>query len=392
MLAMAGVGVAQTGTPYGMAGPLGYLAAFFGLVFGPVFVARRAFPRAIPCTFRATEAGLTIAGSEELRSEDILEAKVVPRRGPDALVELALRGPGPKTLTLRTGAREAKALLELFGARRTRFRLVIPYAKRFLAALGVFVTLALLLDVRHVGSGAWVLALPGCVFYASIVAWLFGYLRGRLVVGADGFTTRWLFRERFTAFREVAGVRGKSRILSGGVEDTIVELASGRKTRLRTVEAPNTEEERGAESRAMLAHMVEAFARSTRLLDARVDVPALVQRGARSTSEWLSGIDALVRGGGSRYRVAAVSSDMLSELACDPSAAVESRVGAAAALIRMGDDLLRTRVRVAAEACAESELRDTLLALSEARDDEAAEKALALLPPRPAAPAHKAQR
>jgi len=388
---MAGVVVAQTGTPYGMAGPLGYLAAFFGLVFGPVFLVRRAFPRAIPCTFRATEAGLTIEGAEEVRSEDILEAKIVPQRGPEALVELALRGPGPKKLTLRTGAREAKALLDLFGARRTRFRLMIPYGKRFLGALLAFLAFATLIGVGRSSNTEWV-ALPVCSFYASIAAVFLGYLRGRLVVGADGFTTRWLTRERFTAFRDVAAVRGKSRILSGGVEDTIVELASGRKLRLRTVEAPNTEEERGTESRAMLAHTYEAFARSARLVDASVDVPALVQRGARSAGEWLSGIDALVRGGGSRYRVAAVSSDMLSELACDPSAAVESRVGAAAALIRMGDDLLRTRVRVAAEACAESELRDTLLALSEARDDEAAEKALALLPPRPALPVHKAQR
>ena len=110
-----------------------------------------------------------------------------------------------------------------------------------------------------------------------------------------------------------------------------------------------------------------------------IDVPALVQRGNRSTTEWLSGIDALVRGGGSRYRVAAVSSDMLCDLACDPSAAVESRVGAAAALIRMGDNSLRVRVRIAAEACAASDLRDTLLALAEAHDDESTERALACL-------------
>jgi hypothetical protein len=392
VLLVGGVLVAQTGTSSNLVGPLGYLAAWFGLVFGPIFVARGSFPRATPTSYRATEAGLTLESGEDVRSENILEAKLVPRRGPDALVELSLRGPGAKRLTLRTGAREAKALLDLFGARRTRFRLVIPYGKRFLIAFVPFVALALLIDVRHVASGAWLLALPGCAFYAAIVAWLIGYLRGQLVVGADGFTTRWGFRERFTAFRDVAAVRGRARIMHGGVEDTIVELASGRKVRLRTVEAPNTEEERGTESRAMLSHMFEAFTRSARLVDGSVDVPALVQRGARSASEWLSGIDALVRGGGSRYRVAAVSGDMLSELASDPNAAVEARVGAAAALIRMGDDSLRTRVRVAAEACAESELRDTLLALSEARDDETTEKALALLPPRPQLPVYKPQR
>ena len=39
----------------------------------------------------------------------------------------------------------------------------------------------------------------------------------------------------------------------------------------------------------------------------------------------------------------------------------------------------RVRVRIAAEACAASDLRDTLLALAEAHDDESTERALACL-------------
>ena len=352
--------------------------AWFGLTFGLVFVARNAFPRAQACALRATEAGLTVEGAEEIRSEDILEIKVVPRPVALALVELTLRGPGPKKLTLRTREYDARMLVELFGVRRTRFRLTVPYWKRY---LGSFVALNGLLVVSSLfgsgGIGTLLLALPGCVIYAALITWLIGYIRGSLVIGADGFTTRWLFRERFTAYRDVAAVRAETRI--GGVADTMIDLASGRKVRLRTVEAPNNEQERGTEGRAMLAHVQEAFTRSSRLVDASVDVPALVQRGERSASEWLSSIDALVRGGGSRYRVAAVSSEMLSEVVTDPRAAVESRVGAAAALIRMGDDSWRARLRVAAEASAESDLRDTLLALSDARDDETAERALGLL-------------
>ena len=377
---VVGVVIAQGGSPYGYQGPLGYLVAWFGLMFGPVFIARNAFPRARPCTFRATQAGLTLAGLGEVASEDILEIKIVPRPVALALVELTFRGPGPKKLTLRTAEHDARALLALFGVRRTRFRLMVPYWKRF---LGSFLALDALLALSSLfGSGnieTLLVALPGCAVYAALITWLIGYVRGSVVVGADGFTTRWLFRERFTAFRDVAAVRGETRIGIGGASDTMVDLASGRKIRLRTVEAPNNEQERGTEARAMLAHMQEAFTRSSRLVEASVDVPALVQRGERTASEWLSGIDALVRGGGSRYRVAAVSSEMLSELASDPRAPVETRVGAAAALIRMGDDSLRARVRVAAEACAESDLRDTLLALSDARDDETAEKALGLL-------------
>ena len=131
-----------------------------------------------------------------------------------------------------------------------------------------------------------------------------------------------------------------------------------------------------------MAHVKAAFERSLRLQAASVDVPALVERGSRSARDWLLGLDALVRGGGSRYRIAAVSADMLSDVANDPTATSESRVGAAAALVRMDDETLRTRVRVAAEGCAEAELRAALLALADARDDRSAEAALASLPPR----------
>jgi hypothetical protein len=355
----------------------GYFAAFFGFVFAPVLFLRNSFPRATPAIVRATTAGLFVDDEEVARSEDILEAKVLPRAGLDAVVELALRGKA-KALSLRARKEDANAIIQVLGARRTRFRLVQAYWKRFLATSTLLS--ALTVFVARGDLDRSLPALPGVLFYAALIAWMVGVVRGRLVVGADGFTTRWLFRERFIAFRDVAAVRKRPRI-GGNVEDTLVELKSGRKVRLRTVEAPNTEEERGSESRAMFAYVSEAFAHSTRLQDGTVNVPSLVERGARSAREWLYGIDALVRGGGSRYRVAAVSADMLASLTSDPNASIESRVGAAAALVRMGDESQRTRVRIAAEACADSDLRQALLALSEAHDDDATAAALASLRP-----------
>ena len=356
--------------------PFGYFAIFFGLTFGAVFLIRNAFPRAKPTRFSAAPTGIAIEGHGEVWSEDILEAKLVPRHGRDAVVELALRG--RKTLLLRTALRDAQALVSVLGARRSRFRLVVPFRRRFLAVFALLASVSLLLAA--IGDvGRWLGVLPGCVFYACLLGWLIGYVRGRLVVGADGYTKRWLFWQRFVPFRDVAAVTARPRLLNRSVQDTLVELASGRKVRLCTVEAPNTEEERGGEGRAMLGHLQEAFAQWARLRDGSVNIPSLVERGSRSAREWLSGLDALVRGGGSRYRVAAVSADMLADLANDPSASIESRVGAAAALVRMGDDAQRTRVRVSAAACAEPELRETLLALAEAHDDVAAEAALASL-------------
>ena len=382
-LLLFALGVAYSRFAAANMAPLGWFAAWLGVTMGPVLLARNAFPRATPTAVRVTSERITIDGVGEHANEDVLEAKVVPRWGAFAVVDIALRSGG--SISLRTDAAAAHALVQVLGARRTRFRLVVPYWKRFVSS---YVLLAALGIAVSTGS-EWIMMLPASLLYAAIIAWVVGYIRGRLVVGADGFTTKWLFWERFIAFRDIASVLPHSHFTNRGLQDTSIQLRSGRKLRLRTVEAPNDEAERGAESRAMLAHVQAAFERSTRLLDASVDVPALVQRGARTAREWLTGLDALVRGGGSRYRVAAVSADMLTDLASDPSAAVESRVGAAAALVRIGDDAHRVRLRVVAEACAETDLRSALLALSEARDDEAAEAALLIVTTRRATPARQ---
>ncbi len=355
--------------------PLAWMAIWVGGLLGPIFLLRNAFPLSTPTTIRAAETGLTLDGQAEVRSEDILEVKLLMRRGPEALVELALRS--GKAMSLRMRAHDAKALVDLLGARRSQFRLMVPFLNRFLWSLALLACAFFALTFGK--RDAWLVISAGSLLLSLPLGWLVGLVRGRLVVGADGFTTRWLFRERFIAFRDVGLVTSRMRFGSSGIADTIVELVSKRQLRFRTIEEPNTEEERGAESHAMFMQVNAAFEKSTRLVDGSVNVPSLVERGSRTAREWLSGLDALVRGGGSRYRVAAVSAEMLADLTSDPSATTESRIGAAAALVRMGDDAQRTRVRIVAEGCAASELRDTLLALSEAHDDASAEAALASL-------------
>jgi hypothetical protein len=351
---------------------LGWLLAYFGGTCAPLFVWRNAFPRARPVVIRASVSGVSLDDEPEIRAEDILEAKIVTRTI-DAIVELAVRD--RKKVVLRLPVADAKTLVDLVGARRTRFRLVASYGKRFVVSLGLLALLELwgAFDSPEL----FLISLPGLALWAALIAWLVGFVRGRLVVGADGFTMRWLLRDRFVAFRDVATVQGRPRRGDPRTPDTLVTLASGKKLHLRAVEQPNGEEDRGTESRALLGHLNEAFLRSGRLQDGSIDLPSLVERGTRTEGEWLSGLDALVRGGGSRYRVAAVSAEMLVQVATDPSATIESRVGASAALVRMEDEALRTRVRVAAEGCAAPELRDTLLALADARDESTTQAALA---------------
>ncbi|MBS2017413.1 MAG: hypothetical protein JST00_31310 [Deltaproteobacteria bacterium] len=354
--------------------PFGWFCVFFGGLFGPLCVARNAFPRSTPATFRASSEGISIAGIGDLSSEDIVECKIVPRGG-SSVVELTLRSRPP--VTLRVDVSTARAIAQVLGARRSQFRLIVPLGKRFLFTSLIFTALAVALFSPS-PEGLLLAAING-PFYGLLVALLLGLYRGRLVIGADGFTINWRIWKRFVPFRDVASVTGRGRFLDRSVEDTMIELGNGKKVRLRTVEAPNTEEERGAEGRAMLTHAQAAFENASRLAAGAVDVASLVQRNARTPREWLSGIDALVRGGGSRYRVAAVTPEMLADLVADASASADARVGAAAALARIGDGSMRSRVRIAAEACAQAEVRAALIDLADAHDDAAVEEGLAKL-------------
>jgi hypothetical protein len=348
----------------------GILPAIFGTIFAPVVFARNAFPRATPTVVRASQTGVAIDGREPIEADDIVEAKLLPRWG-DAIVELTHR---KGRTALRLALADAQALVAALGARRTQFRLIVPFWKRY---LGWMVILGILYAIPSRGFDTWLLMMPGALLMAWPLAWLVGLLRGKLVIGTDGFTRQFAFLSRFIAFRDVASVTSARSFLRGS-EDTIVALRSGKTLRLRAVDAPNTDEDRGAEPRAMLMHLTEAFTKSTHMLRS-VDIRALVERGPRTAREWLNALDALARGQVQGYRAAVVTSEVLEEVALDPSATPSARVGAAAALLRVADEASRTRVRISAEACAEADLREALLAVADARSPEATENALGTL-------------
>ncbi len=373
LLAVAGLAAAELDSR--PSGAFGYLALILGTTCACLVVARKGFPRSTPCVLRASKSGLALDGAPEVPLHDVLEAKRLVRRDRASVVDLTLTRRRRLSLLLTT--RDAKALLEIIGARRTRFALVATFGKRFVLALGLLAPLFLALvmaqwRLRSVTSNLASVPVP-LLSLSTFTAWLLGFVRGGLVVGADGFTTRWLFRERFVPFRDVASVKGVTRIASPLV-DTRVMLRSGRKVRLRAVEAPRSHEDIGAEGRSLLDCVSAAYAASTG--DRRVDVAAALRRDELSPREWLERIDAALHGG---YRTAAVPMEALDALAADPTGSRDARVGAATALVRVGDPGARMRVRVAAEACADSELRDVLRAVADSDDDQSAEQALRAL-------------
>jgi hypothetical protein len=369
--AFAGVVYEQTGRP---AAPVGWFVAWMGLVFAGVSIARDAFPHATKATLRASETTLTIGG-ESLATETIAEAKTIPVPNGEALVVLTLRDGKTRTLQLKKTAAEAmvRVLGIAAGERRTTFSLVLPFRTRFLATLLIVgVPWLAVVGWRSHGdtTGLLVMSLLFNVLpLAALTAWLASLLRGRLVVGADGFLVKWFVHERFVPYAEVKAMRSGGPWWNQTQVDTFVETKTAR-VRLRAREAPVTEAQRGAQGRALHEHLAQALARAKGQSPEAENVAALLGAGSRNGVEWLAHLDALVHGGTSRYRVAAPGPDLLARIANDAATATPTRIGAAAALVRSGDQGRRV-VRVAADACAEPKLREVLVRLSESDSDEA---------------------
>jgi hypothetical protein len=94
-----------------------------------------------------------------------------------------------------------------------------------------------------------------------------------------------------------------------------------------------------------------------------------LERGGRDIATWRDAVAAEV-GGAGVFRDAAFGREALVELVESPVALPTQRLGAALALADAGDDM-RTRVRVAADACANASLQQALGAVLEQRLDEA---------------------
>jgi hypothetical protein len=379
-LAVAIAAIVYTRFDYALE-PLAWFVAWMGIVFAAVSVARDAFPLATAAALHASPASLTIGNEAPIATETIAEAKTVPQPNGKALVVLALRDGRTRTLLLTNA--QADTLVRVLGVgageRRTTFSLVAPYRTRFLVTL-LAIGVPWLLVLSQAGPGLrWLQhdmaaqLLAAIVFnilpLSALVAWFLSAIRGRVVIGADGFSVKWLGRERFFPYAQVSTVRSDSPWWNKQQHDTIVTLARKQKIRLRARDAPVTEAHRSAQARALHDHLVKARARAREQPVEADNVAALLGAGSRNGREWLAQLDALVHGGTSRYRVAAPGPDLLARIANDATTATTTRVGAAAALVRSGQEGRRT-VRIAADACADPRLREVLVSLSEADSDE----------------------
>lgn len=235
------------------------------------------------------------------------------------------------------------------------FALQTSHAKRwlgsFLFLLGLVTCLVATLRRAFPPPGIALIFLVESAALALPLAWVAGLVRQKLVVGADGFTVRWLWQQRYVPFRDVTTI--------WHADPTYVKRGSGETLALQVAD------EEGA---ALYTELLDAFVRS----HGTAEVGPRLRRGARSTRDWLRALDELARGG---YRSAALTPDTLLAALEDPEPDV--RLGAAMALVRLGDRAHRARIRVAADSCAQPEARRALLRIAAAETDREVEAALA---------------
>jgi hypothetical protein len=365
----------------------GGLAIWIGVIFGSACWLRNAFPLARPVALRATAEALVLEGEEPIPTDTIDEAKALT--GDEGLPELRLRLRDGSIRWLRLADSDLTMLLRLLeigaGERRAAFPLQLPFRTRWLAAL-VVVFLPVIKNIVMKGAPLASLVpesapiLISMLLLATFLAWFAGiFLRGSVVVGADGFTLRWLVFSRFVPFSEVTQIQ-LAGAWSQRAHDILVSRRRGRALRLSPRETPNTEAARGAEGHALWNQLEAALARAREASHAPIDLADLAPHDRRDAAGWLGSLDSLLQGGGARYRVAAPTPERLADIVRDISQPAEARVGAATALLRHGDGEGRAAVRVATAACADPDLRDTLIALEIAQDDAAFTAALVRAP------------
>lgn len=339
----------------------------------------------------------------------------------DDLRQGAFREPEGLVLKLRSGLElraratraDAEALLDLVGLSATQRVLRVPLASvasqrrggvamgtlgmilvvptAFLATvlLGAFVVFLMKAgmnpDLFHVGRPGMWLRLVATVSISLVVAVVDAFAfralaaflgRREAVIGADGVAIEARGRRTFVSYAEMARViraaHGAIIELHGGWQ---LYLPVQGKNRPPLPAGPDAEPSAAGAREALhrrellLGRIQDAASTAAAVSAAPIDV---LDRKERSIAAWRDALRAALDRTGS-YRGAHLSPEQLLDVVADVRAPPERRIAAAVALSATDEEAHKRRIRVAAEACADDDLRT---AIEHAAEGEIAEAAL----------------
>ncbi len=370
---LAGIGLVPHDVVAGVFGttPIGPILQLVGSLAFVAFVLN-AWPVRRTGKLRANRRGVSVDGKLLARRDDIASAYVLGGAKPTArIVKKRFRG-APLDVEVATDA-DARAVVDALGlgvaSSTAVFDVALGGGRGIVLGAVLGGIAAVLVGVAlFSATGDFGAAFP-LITIAFIVAGI-QLSQAKVHVGTDGLLVTRVGRKTFVPFSEIERID-----VEGGVLLQIVRHG-GRPLRVGfSGNSPASREAGGA----LLRRIEDARATFDRG-EPGARVAAQLERGRRSTRDWVTGLRRLVEAG--QYREAAALPDRLYRIVEDPSQPEAARAGAAVALGPVLDARGRARLRVAAKASASPRLRIALECASE-KDAEvdALEEALASIEP-----------
>ena len=318
----------------------------------------------------ASEEGLRIGGDTLIPRASLASPLV---RHEDGATYVAFAGRRGIDVEVKNNL-EADALLEALALdadsaaievklTRTPSALVIV---AMLFATIIFASLPFLLMQTGLG-----LAMTAATFVLAFFAMRL-VLGVRMRVGTDGLMIRELFRRRFVPYASVLDV---------GAEESRLVVRRTNGTELK-FEVPVYKGEGGRPSAAAydeasaIARRIRQAQNAHREAAPALDLSAALDRGARTTREWLDQLRKLGEGTVATFRTVGVSRDQIFDVVTSTTAAAKDRVAALVALRPSLREEEKKRIRIATEKIAAPELRDQMVRVLDDDDEVALTEAL----------------
>lgn len=269
---------------------------------------------------------------------------------------VALRGKRPwgvdADVLVRDDA-EADRLCAIVGARSQTVELSYHRQRNVgaavIAAIGVGVLASLLGMLLHVYIAPFaVFGFILALFFVVLPLVLYQQ-HVNVRIGADGLVVKAGFaRRRFVSHGDVRSVTAEGF-------DAIVTLASGETMRLDCSNAP------GAVEAAWRAYIAASAAPNAELA---------LDRGGKTIHEWVEQLRRVGKGASATFREAGMTREELMRVIESTSAAAKARLAAVVALREGLTEEEKPRIRVAADQCVEPAMRERLVRVAFASDEE----------------------
>jgi hypothetical protein len=365
-----------TGVPAFLAGL--FHLGIFGLVGLGLAYKRNPHPRFVSGAVKVDAEGLHFGGLRVAGSQQIKQGFVVPgagrcvvrivRKGLRSSVNIVVKDVAEGRELLRAlGLDASQTVAEVRGMSRIFSLSTAKQMLLFVSPAASAIGGALLGGLTFGPKG--VIIAPLLMVAALVTMMTLIFARTKIQIGADGILTRWLGKERFISFSEIADVSPcEIAQLSKTYVGVELTLHGGERVRLLV-----GQKQWDGEEASILYERIREAGQTYRAGGADADASVLARNG-RPSADWIAVLRSIGAGANAGMRTPPIPTERLWRIVEDVGASALARAGAAVALAPQVSGAERKRIRVAAKATASPKLH---VALERASDVETSDEELA---------------